>query len=468
MINEFNTYSLRSLKYEKSVEQKKKTEKGIFYTTIDLTKTIMNFLSIPSSSIVLDPCCGTGSFLLSAKSMGVENIFGADIDKKAVDVCKETLESENIVRYDTLSNNANSIIKKLKMNEKADYIVGNPPYVPIGKASIYQKEYLFNREVKDCGNNLFIAALLRSFDLSKETGIISYIIPKNFLHVASYGILRKRILTDKTILSIVDLGACFKDVRGEQILLTIKNSKPTKKTKITLYNIADNQFNKTLDVLQSDFENEIILFKNKNDCSIFKTLSTSYETFNDICTGYVGRGRSTSDNAITGKDIIKFAFKGDIAIPKTGNKVFIQNIYSAEAGIIASFAGNLEASETVTVFTDGDEKMCRYIVGVLHSRLCNYFLYKFCYNSSKLTMHTDAKYLKKIPLIKTDETFNQIVNIVKTLETTVYLSKQWFEFVEALNALVYKAYDISEKDKEHIEKEMKIIHSQRWCTSNVS
>ena len=57
-----------------------------------------------------------------------------------------------------------------------------------------------------------------------------------------------------------------------------------------------------------------------------------------------------------------------------------------------------KVDEIVRSFTDGDEKMCRYILGILHSRLCNLFLYKYCYNYSKLTMHTDAKYLKKIPL----------------------------------------------------------------------
>ena len=115
-------------------------------------------------------------------------------------------------------------------------------------------------------------------------------------------------------------------------------------------------------------------------------------------------------------------------MPSTGNKVFIQNIYSAEAGIIATFGGNLEATQTVTIFTDSDEKICRYILGILHSRICNFFLYKYCYNSSTLTMHTDAKYLKKIPLpeIKTDY-INLIISIVKQLEKNDYLSKEWFD-----------------------------------------
>ena len=195
------------------------------------------------------------------------------------------------------------------------------------------------------------------------------------------------------------------------------------------------------------------MFDSKEDFNIYQTLEGTYKKFSDICTGYVGRGKSKEPTAIVGKEIRKFSFK-NTPVPKKGNKVFIQNIYSAEAGIIASFAGDLEASETVTVFTDGDEKMCRYILGVLHSRLCNYYLLKFCYNNSRLTMHTDAKYLKKLPLIIDDATFSKIISLVKSVETMEYMSDLWFEMVESLNELIYQTYGISELEHAHIDNHM--------------
>ena len=159
----------------------------------------------------------------------------------------------------------------------------------------------------------------------------------------------------------------------------------------------------------------------------------------------------------------KFGFKNR-KVPQKGNQVFIQNIYSAESGIIATFAGkNLEAAQTVTVFTDGDEKMCRYILGILHSRLCNFYLLKFCYNSSKLTMHTDAKYLKKIPLVRDyNDLFDQLVNLVKLIETCDYMSSIWFEMLESLNALVYKIYGISDNEIKFIDSEILSLQSNRW------
>ena len=170
-----------------------------------------------------------------------------------------------------------------------------------------------------------------------------------------------------------------------------------------------------------------------------------------------------STDAVIGKDIRKFGFK-DRDVPKKGNQVFIQNIYSAESGIIASFAGDYEASQTVTIFTDGDEKMCRYIVGILHSRLCNFYLFKFCYNSSKLTMHTDRKYLENIPLVKDDTTreFSQLIEAVKALEKLEYMGSDWFDMLESLNSIVYKIYNIDEKEAAYIDAEMLSIQSKRW------
>lgn len=458
---EISAYSIESKKYESTLDTSYKKGKGIYYTDIELSSKMIEFLKIPSNAYILDPCCGTGSFIVAADNLGYKNVYGVDIDVNAVTLCKNKNNLSNITVLDTLSNNGKDVLKKLRLTSPVDFLIGNPPYAPIAKdITIDTLDYLFLRNVKDSGSNLFIAAIYRAFELTKAEGVISYIIPKNFLHVSSYSILRKLLLNEKTILSIIDIGSYFKSVRGEQIIITIKNQ-TTENSCISIYKYVNNEFVKKLEVPQDFFKNEILLFSNETDFSIYKKLESSYKKFDDICKGYVGRGRSKSLSAITGKDIQKFSFKST-PVPRKGNRVFIQNIYSAESGIIASFGGDLEASETVTIFTDGDEKMCRYILGVLHSRLCNYFLLKFCYNNSKLTMHADAKYLKKLPLIINDYTFTQTINIVKMLESVKYMSNEWFDALESLNDIIYKTYNISIDERKHIDSQMKEIQSEKW------
>lgn len=204
-----------------------------------------------------------------------------------------------------------------------------------------------------------------------------------------------------------------------------------------------------------------MIFENQYDIDIYGKFKSSYKTLGDIHTGYVGRGKSKSPNAVIGKDIRKFAFK-EIPVPRSGNRIFIQNIYSAESGIIASFGGHLDASETVTVFLDDDENMCRYVLGLLHSRLCNYYLMRFCFNGSKLTIHSDAKYLKKIPLVINDNRITDVVTITKSLEKIPYLSNEWYETVEKLNDVIYDIYNMTEEEIQYIDKQVKSIQSEKW------
>ncbi len=450
--------------YESSLESVYKKENGVFYTDLSLAEKMLLELKVDKSSILLDPCCGAGVFIYAAKKHEFTHLYGIDKDENAISFCKNNIQSAHFVSTDSIAQEVEIILAKINLTKQPDVIIGNPPYVPLTAEITLDADYLFKRRVSDFGNNLFIAALMRALGLVKVGGIVSYIIPKNFLHVQAYNLFRRELLDEKTIVSIVDLGSYFKNVRGEQVVLTIKNAKSDKNHKIKMKKYSSNRFVPMTSIPQTFFKNEILIFNCPEDYSIYKKLSTSYQTLNDLCKGYVGRGKSTSCNAVSGKDIRKFGYKNRI-LPDEGDTLFIQNIYSAEAGVIATFGGKLEASQTITVFTDSDSKMCRYILGILHSRICNFFLYKYCYNYSKLTMHTDAKYLKKIPLPSRrlqEQYFDQVLKLVKELETGDYMGQTWFNSLEKLNQVIYAAYNITKKESDFIDAEMKRIQSKRW------
>ena len=465
----WDLFKTASNEYEQSLTEPFKQENGIFYTDIILAEKIINDLLKPDkTAIILDPCCGTGNFLFAAKKHGYDNIYGIDCDNNAIEFCRKNIPGGTFLAADFIGQLSGKTAKDLGLEDKADVIIGNPPYVPIaGKVTLNTAEtdYWLKRRVFNSGKNLFIAALIRSFDFLKDGGLLSYIIPKNFLHVSSYSSLRRELLAEKTIVSIVDLGAYFRHVRGEQIILTIKNSPPAKNSEINIKKLSNNCFVKMTSILQSFYTDDIVLFNCNDDFDVFNTLSKSYSRLNDLTDGYVGRGKSTAPDSISGKDIRKFGYKVR-ELPQNGSRIFIQNIYSAESGIIAAFGGELEASQTVTIFTDGNEKMCRYILGILHSRLCNFFLYKYCYNYSRLTMHTDAKYLKKIPLPPQEggifSKFDDILAVVAVLENDEYMSKDWFANIEKLNTIVYEAYGINDKQAKYIDSETQSFQSKRW------
>lgn len=463
-------YKVASNEYENSLAEEYKKNNGVFYTDFSLADKMLCMIKkhLSTDSVIVDPCCGTGIFLVAANKHGFTNTYGIDIDKGAVDFCIANIPSSKFTGFDFLSVETEDTLSRLSLTEKVDCIIGNPPYVPLSGEVTLNGQHAFHRQVSDMGNNLFIAAILRSLSLLKDGGVLSYIIPKNFLHVSSYTLLRKKLLQDYTILSIVDIGSYFKSVRGEQIILTIKNKKPRKKhNKIEIRGYTANRFSLFCSVFQSFYSDVILLFDCEKDRKIYEHLTNTYKTFNDYNNGYIGRGKSTADKAIVGNDIRKFGYK-EKSIPKDdGSQIFIQNIYSAEAGVIAAFGGMLEASQTVTIFSDDDPKMCRFILGILHSRLCNFFLYKYCYNHSRLTMHTDAKYLKKIPLPlhagdDFSKFFTKILPIVAKLERDKYLTRKWFDDMERLNKAVYKIYRLNNEFSKYIDKEIQKVQSKRW------
>lgn len=454
-----NLFSENSLSYENSLDEDYKKNNGIFYTDLELANAIIDFLNIPKNASIIDPSCGTGSFLHCLEQKGYTDITGCDFDLKTVRKCKELTGLERIYRMDTLGKCGLEVLKKVKKKE-FDYVIGNPPYAPLGNGVDIATTPEFMKIVKDSGSNLFVAAIYRAFEIAKEDGYISFIIPKNLLHISSYKTLREKLLQEKRLVSVIELGIHFKTVRGEQIVMTFQN-RYEENNKIKFYQYNKGKIDFMSEVAQDYYTNEIIVFTDNGEVPIYDKLKGSYGQLGEVCAENIRRGRDKSKDAIRGKQIRKFGFK-DLEVPEEGNQIFIQNIFSAEAGITASFGGNLKPSETVTTVKLENTKMCKYILGLLHSRVCNYFLIRFGFNNSRLTIHTDAKYLNDIPIVVDDEAFESVVDIVNKMEEVEYMDEEWFKLNEELNDIVYEIYQLTVNDKNHIEKEMRKISASKW------
>jgi len=212
-----------STKYENNISKKRKKNFGIFYTDYLLAHKMIKELKISRDSIVLDPCCGTGVFLEAAKNLGCCSIYGCDIDRGAVRICNGN--NNNAVVCDSIFNDPDKTLEKLKIHNKVDFIIGNPPFAILNTNNSKKSSNGIYDHIKKCGNNLYIGSIMQSIKMLKPKGKLCYIIPKNFLHIDIYSYLRKTILSEYDIVEIIDLGTCFKNVRGEQIILTIQKHK---------------------------------------------------------------------------------------------------------------------------------------------------------------------------------------------------------------------------------------------------
>ncbi|MFZ3077299.1 MAG: N-6 DNA methylase [Candidatus Aenigmatarchaeota archaeon] len=263
-------------------------EQGIYYTPTHIVdfivkNTVSETLKDKSiSSIrVIDPACGSGSFLIKVfdvisesykkeeinkevkNNILTKNIYGVDLDDKAVEIAKLNLflKIEERERLPDLNNNikrGNSLIddeetdknnafkweKKFKeVNQEGgfDVVIGNPPYIAYysrqkkdlsEKERIYYKnnyEFIDNKE-KTGSFNTIMFFIEKGLSILKENGYLGFIIDIGIFENA-YKDLRNYILNNSRILKIITDLEEFENVGSGQIILILQKCKDIEKLK---------------------------------------------------------------------------------------------------------------------------------------------------------------------------------------------------------------------------------------------
>ena len=294
----------------------------------------------------------------------------------------------------------------------------------------------------------------------KENGVLAYVLPKSTLYVHTYKALRKLIRETMTTVSIVDLDMYFKDVVGAQVVLILQNKKADKNHKIRYLN---RDYKYMISVKQSVYDDTYCIFTNQRDVALYKQLSRyskMHEKFNVV----MHRGKDTTRAAdiIRGRNLRKFGYLSD-NFNVEGSVIIAQNIHNVEAGITGARSSNGRANESCSVIKTESPDIAKYLLGIFHSRVIAFYMYKYVYVSTRVGMHLDAPYKQQIIVPPYDEMiFNEIVSLVTAIEKAEYLSDEWFELLAEIDAYVYYAFDISNEDVLYIESELQKFRSKLW------
>ena len=316
------TQSKKGVNVEKDV--KKRKEQGIFYTptfvvdyivknalkpVLDNCKSITDLKKVK----VLDPACGSGSFLIRAleaiakkyKEFGVdgsvkrqiilENLFGVDLDMQAVEIARlnlliNSLDSKEILpKLDNNIKNGNSLTYDWKGEFKEvfkqggfDVIIGNPPYI---KEFVNKDAFngLHDNPYYQGKMDLWTMFACISIDLLKNNGVMGFIAPNNWVTNAGASIMRNKILTDGELKTFIDFGdyKVFQDAGIQTMIYIFEKQKPSKKYEINYLRINDKNVSEEkliLDIFSDKTKIEIepeklidknITFSNQESSSIF-------------------------------------------------------------------------------------------------------------------------------------------------------------------------------------------------------
>ena len=127
------------------------------------------------------------------------------LDKKDYTRLKEIIDNDETIFSIELRERLNPLIKIANiLNKKFDIVVTNPPYLNNSVMPIEVKKYL-NINYNKYKTDLFSVFFIKMFNLSKEKGFIGSISPFVWMYIKSYEDLRKYIVENKFIDSLVQL-----------------------------------------------------------------------------------------------------------------------------------------------------------------------------------------------------------------------------------------------------------------------
>lgn len=186
--------------YQSLITEGEKNISGQYYTNRSVVEYILNGKALSENETFLDPCCGSGAFLMGISTNNPSNLYGFDINPIAVMIASANL----IIKYSEIVFTPNVFCidylgKDLLTNSRADIpfkfdnIYTNPPWGS-DKEGLYTANYPLIKSKERA--SMVIAESLHRL---KENGTLYFLLPTSLLKIKSHNDIRRYILSNTTI-----------------------------------------------------------------------------------------------------------------------------------------------------------------------------------------------------------------------------------------------------------------------------
>ena len=260
--------------YQSLITEGEKNITGQYYTNRSVVEYIVNGKTLSETETFLDPCCGSGAFLMGVSTTNPSNLYGFDINPIAVMIASANL----IMKYSEIEFTPHVfcidyLSKDMFTNNRADIpskfdnIYTNPPWGS-DKEGIYTANYPLIKS-KERASMVIAESLTRL----KENGTLYFLLPTSLLKIKSHNDIRRYILSNTTIHQIDLYKDRFDGVFTDYFSIKICPQKTQEQT----YVVTSDKGNYRITLSDSDYApgNIAIESFSKLDNSIISKMESS-------------------------------------------------------------------------------------------------------------------------------------------------------------------------------------------------
>lgn len=459
----------------------KRKSTGSYYTPEKIIKKLcVNLFTYQpmENKTILDPCCGTGNFLLHLPDeIPAENIYGNDIDPISIMLARINLALKFRIKDKEFFNTHLTIQNYLddSFKRKFHYIIGNPPW---GYVYTEEEKKVLRKKYRSAdGKHIesYAVFMEKSFSCLHPEGIVSFILPETILNVKTHQRIREFLLSNSTFQYLEFLGNPFDQVQCPSIILQAEKTGNPKNEEGLIVNDGKRiyQINEKRKISSEYFsflttDEEYLLLSKIGNMSNQITLKDNAAFALGIVTGnnteYVlHEKKQDSEMILKGSDLCKFHYHDSknylIFQPERFQQSASEEYYRAEEKLLYRFICRqlvfaydnrqiLSLNSCNILIPQIETLNIKYILAVLNSRTAQFFFNK-TFNSVKVL----RSHIEQIPIpFITEEEQQPVISLTEEL---IHSSPNTQELYDKLDLMIANLYHLSSQEYELIKSSMK-------------
>lgn len=205
---------------------------GVYYTPDSVVRYLVDNSAAKSSGTILDPCCGSGAFLLGIDSDAPERLFGFDTDPIAVMIASTNLLTKyaehvftpQVFQFDFLDKGLMNRADYPQIPNRFDFIYTNPPW-GVDRRGLYSGQF---PDIKTKERASMVVK--ESLEYLVHGGHGCFVLPVSLLNVAAHSDVRRIMLKTTSIDRIHMFNERFDGVFTSFFAIELTKTTPNRQT----------------------------------------------------------------------------------------------------------------------------------------------------------------------------------------------------------------------------------------------